>query len=638
MIRASRTSVLGVVVATVLVGLVPGARATPIVDQSFTSPSDLSAQINECCRYVAQTFTAGRTGVLEGINISVEGFRSSGLHVAIRAVEAGRPTGTVLAGTTLDSNSARLSRLITFPTEVIVTAGVQYAIVVNYDGAPSPGPGQARGGWSGATGDMYTRGALLFSELDGLSWFSSSTGHDVHFRTHVSGAEIRLTGGTRLLPDGDVIVLDEQGRGHRLRAHPEITAQLAALAGRTMTVVGTAVEDPAEVPNFPITVFDFRIEPGGAFDGQDVSVTGRTRRLPDGDVIVSDDFGHGHRLRATGALRNQIDEIAGIRVTVVGRADVTNTASRLNWPIDVTSIADITPDYEIVDLGAGNLGQAINERGLVAGSSSGSTGFVYSGGALTPIAMAGFGINDHGAIAGVRFDQFERATLLSHGSFEDLAPLPGSVVGSGVANDVNELGQAVGQTPADAASGFAVLWDHGTVRDLGALGAPSSAVAINDKGQIVGSSARPGFTHTRAFLWENGATHDLGTLGGAGAQALDINDHGEIVGLAQTAAGIAHPFVYRNGEMVDLGVPPGSSQGVAWAVNDEGDVVGQSTLPSDGRAFVYRDGEMADLNDLIPQRLGWLLAQATDINDKGEIVGWGWRDDAQHGFLARPVG
>jgi hypothetical protein len=144
--------------------------------------------INECCRFVAQTFTAGRTGFLAGVNIDVLGFGSSQLHVAIRTVANGAPTTTVLTETALASTSAPLSQLITFPEQILVRAGEQYAIVVNYDGAPPPGPDQARGAWGGAVGDAYPRGALFLSFIDGVSWFVPDPGFDVHFRTYVEGA------------------------------------------------------------------------------------------------------------------------------------------------------------------------------------------------------------------------------------------------------------------------------------------------------------------------------------------------------------------------------------------------------------------------------------------------------------------
>jgi hypothetical protein len=66
-----------------------------------------------------------------------------------------------------------------------ITAGVQYAIVVNYEGAPPPGPDQFQGIWAGESGNQYTRGALYASFLDGISWFLLAEG-DVHFQTYVN--------------------------------------------------------------------------------------------------------------------------------------------------------------------------------------------------------------------------------------------------------------------------------------------------------------------------------------------------------------------------------------------------------------------------------------------------------------------
>jgi len=113
---------------------VTGESAPANLDQSFTSPTNLSASINECCAYIGQTFTAGRTGVLSGVSIDVTGWNTSlPLHVAIRAVDsAGLPTSTVLGETVLDSSSSPLTRLITFPQDIHVTAGTQYAIAANY--------------------------------------------------------------------------------------------------------------------------------------------------------------------------------------------------------------------------------------------------------------------------------------------------------------------------------------------------------------------------------------------------------------------------------------------------------------------------------------------------------------------------
>jgi hypothetical protein len=180
----------------------PNAGAAPIVDQSFTSPFDLGAAINECCRFVAQTFTAGLTGTLAGISIDVEtGTSSFPLHVGIRTAPGGVPSSTVLGEVSLTENDAPLSRLITFPQTIEVFEGVQYAIAVNYEGAPPPGAFQGLGQWAGATGDAYPRGSLFSSVSDGISWSSPGTGFDVHFRTYVE-IEVVTKVGIDIKPQG----------------------------------------------------------------------------------------------------------------------------------------------------------------------------------------------------------------------------------------------------------------------------------------------------------------------------------------------------------------------------------------------------------------------------------------------------
>jgi hypothetical protein len=155
------------------------------LDQSFTSPGDLGASINDCCRFVAQTFTAGLTGTLGGVNIDVQSSSTFPLHVAIRTVIDGVPGTTVLGETTLSSSGAPLSLLITFPQVINISAGVQYALVVNYEGAPPPSPDNFQGTWVGAGDDFYTGGAMYFSFLDGVSWFGLGFG-DLHFQTYMN--------------------------------------------------------------------------------------------------------------------------------------------------------------------------------------------------------------------------------------------------------------------------------------------------------------------------------------------------------------------------------------------------------------------------------------------------------------------
>ena len=171
--------------------------AQPVIDQSFTSPHNASVFINECCTFVAQTFTAGVSGTLDGVNIDVASNNNTyPLHVAIHTVTiSGEPSSTILGDTTLSPNSAPPSLLITFPQLINIAAGVQYAIVVNYQGAPSADVGQTQGAWYGAAGNYnYYPGGDVYGSVDGSSWFSFSAGEnyvDLHFQTYVT-ADITL--------------------------------------------------------------------------------------------------------------------------------------------------------------------------------------------------------------------------------------------------------------------------------------------------------------------------------------------------------------------------------------------------------------------------------------------------------------
>jgi hypothetical protein len=189
--RLMRRALVPATLALTLLLCVPGRAAPPdpVLDQSFTSPSDLSSAINECCNFVAQTFTAGRDGKLVGVSIDV--FDSTPtepdapVHVAIRNVVDGVPGQKVLAETVLASPDSPLSNRIMFDRHVKQRAGVRYAIVVNLVNPSST----TRAGWIGAGGDAYPRGDLCASFTNGTSWFCY-TGEpegpfDVHFQTYV---------------------------------------------------------------------------------------------------------------------------------------------------------------------------------------------------------------------------------------------------------------------------------------------------------------------------------------------------------------------------------------------------------------------------------------------------------------------
>ncbi len=113
---------------------------------------------------------------------------------------------------------------------------------------------------------------------------------------------------------------------------------------------------------------------------------------------------------------------------------------------------------------------------------------------------------------------------------------------------------------------------------------------------------------------------EFGTLGGAYSSAMALNNLGQVVGESVTADGNTHAFLYSNGKIEDLGKLYGSARGMS--INDKGEVVGRfyDTEKQNTRAFYYADGVMHDIfgrstNQYIGNRVPY------DINNSGLIVG-----------------
>jgi hypothetical protein len=161
------------------------ADAQGTLDQSFTSPNNAGADINDGFAFVAQTYTAGLNGSLAGVNIEVQAFSSLyPLRVTILAVSNGVPTSLLLGETVLFRSDAPLGFYVSFQQPILQQTGQQYAIAVNYFGAPPPSPINTLGLWSGASGDIYTGGSM-FSSRNGASW-DPGLSADLHFRTYVT--------------------------------------------------------------------------------------------------------------------------------------------------------------------------------------------------------------------------------------------------------------------------------------------------------------------------------------------------------------------------------------------------------------------------------------------------------------------
>lgn len=380
-----------------------------------------------------------------------------------------------------------------------------------------------------------------------------------------------------------------------------------------------------------------------------------------------------------------------------------------------------TGSYALGTLGANSVGgwtpagfasssaQAVNASGLIAGTSElystdgtqdlGGRAVYYAPGSATPTQLqlptgftdsSGFGIaassniSSTGYIVGYAQQYNGDASVgtralrwnTNTGTVEVLGKLPGtSQFGDNNSSPVavNASGTTVGWGTTFTANGTlkggtAIRWDANstTPTELGHLGTASDrtysshAVAINDAGVTVGTSAKYSATHQAlgdaAVRWDANSTTpvELHGLSGPGADgqsfnyAIAINNAGTIAGESQKfdASGVslgnrAVRWAAGSTEATELGLLSQGSNGesftYAFGMNSAGYVVGTANIvgTTDNsfmdpnnlgvHAVVWTpDGTAIDLNSLLPADSGWSLFSAYSISDTGWITGIGY--------------
>jgi probable HAF family extracellular repeat protein len=193
------------------------------------------------------------------------------------------------------------------------------------------------------------------------------------------------------------------------------------------------------------------------------------------------------------------------------------------------------------------------------------------------------------------------------------------------AYDINKAGVVVGAYPVAFNVYHAFLNRGSGMVDLGTLGGASSqAVAINDKGEVLGNWT-PLTGPSRGFIYYHGKLRDLKPIPGRATGFTDINNAGYItaVGTIPNSSQGSHAFLRApNGTFRDIGnLPSDNPLTTAQRLNNCNQITGASgplTFPDQPlRAYIWSKGVIRDLGDLGADPNGGLA-----INDRGQITGY----------------
>jgi probable HAF family extracellular repeat protein len=273
----------------------------------------------------------------------------------------------------------------------------------------------------------------------------------------------------------------------------------------------------------------------------------------------------------------------------------------------------------------------------------------------------GWGINNSGQIlANADYDPGNGDTIFRPCVWErggwrnqDLGTLGGQ---NGIPNKIQRDGTlAVGWAHTATSDVHACIWDLASPAktDLGTAGGSNSeASGINNLGQVVGYNSMADGTQEVPYLWVPNTTINLALPLPAGfpnAAPANFNRNMVAVGSAY-GSGIPTQacawFVNLNDKTAyvnTINMPLPSKGSWLYAINDHCQAVGQyQTSVGKSRAILARvtpgGGRVVDLNDLIPSGSGWELQNASDINNRGEIIGRGTFNGKYAICLLRPKG
>jgi probable HAF family extracellular repeat protein len=250
---------------------------------------------------------------------------------------------------------------------------------------------------------------------------------------------------------------------------------------------------------------------------------------------------------------------------------------------------------------------------LTPGSSSFATAINNSG-----QVTGGAWDDDHTALPSTFITGPNGAGMTDLGTFGGLTSNP---------SGINDSGQVVGQFYDGDYRAF-ITGPNGTgMTELNIPNlTPSSISGINNSGQVAGQRSYDGNYHSFITGSNGVGITELETLRGVtSSTATGINNSGQVIGYSTGYTFVTGPDGVG---VTNLGSLGGLSS-LAFGINDSGEIVGRSATGTESdHAFIFSHGGMTDLSLLAPVvASGWENITPIDINNNGQIVGFGKNSD-----------
>ena len=303
-------------------------------------------------------------------------------------------------------------------------------------------------------------------------------------------------------------------------------------------------------------------------------------------------------------------------------------------------------------------GEAINRKAFVWDPTNGAALLRTLNG-----ESSAWGINDNGFVAGYSYNaagkqraalwDTQKDTILEIGALTN--ETTGQTGESSTAYGINNNNEVVGNAdiPNDAGTFtpfHAFIYDDTNgIWDLGTLNTTmpewqygySITYDMNNNGQVVGIAQDSPWA---AFIYDdtNGMRHLPKDPAYTDDEwyAVVINDSGLIGGHVIAAANRSLPYYWPNASSapVKIAMPAGFPYGEIYGINASGQMVGimwsSDQAGATEHAFIFdTQNGVRDLNNVIDPASGWVLRFARDINDSGQIVGYGELNGNKRGFM-----